>query len=90
MNDMEILYFSLTIAIALVTILIVVTIITLFTLQKVKVYYESSHGNNSMGGHEIISVLKLMWWVFMGRIKPKEESTIYYIRKIETITGKKI
>ena len=54
----------------------------------VKVYFEDKNG--SMGGWEIVSIFKLMWWIFLGRIKPKENSTIYYIRKIETITGKRI
>ena len=56
----------------------------------VKVYYESSDGDSSIGGYEFVSIFKLMWWIFKGKIKPKEKSTIYYIRKIETITGKKI
>jgi hypothetical protein len=56
----------------------------------VKVYYESSDGNDSTGGYEFVSIFKLMWWIFKGRIKPKEKSTICFIRKIETITGKRI
>jgi hypothetical protein len=56
----------------------------------VKVYFESNDSENSIGGYEFISIFKLMWWIFKGRIKPKEKSTIYYIRKIETITGKRI
>ena len=56
----------------------------------VKVYYESSDGNDLFGGYEFVSIFKLMWWIFKGRIKPKEKSTIYHIRKIETITGKRI
>lgn len=56
--------------------------------MKFKVYYESK--NSYMGGYEIVSIFKLMWWLFLGRIKPKENSTIYYIRKIETIDGYRI
>jgi len=48
-------------------------------------YYVSEDTN--MGGYEIVSVFKLMWWIIQGRIKPKENSTIYYIRRIETING---
>lgn len=53
--------------------------------MKVKVYFVSEDTN--MGGYEIVSIFKLMWWIFQGRIKPKENSTIYYIRRIETING---
>ena len=54
----------------------------------VKVYFEDKNG--LMGGYEFVTIFKLMWWIFKGGIKPKEKSTIYYIRKIETITGKRI
>jgi hypothetical protein len=54
----------------------------------VKVYFENE--GSTMGGWEIVSIFKLMWWIFLGRIKPKEKSTRYYITKIETITGKRI
>ena len=54
----------------------------------VKVYFESEGA--AMGGWKYVSIFKLMWWLFLGRIKPKEKSTIYYIRKIETITGRRI
>ena len=54
----------------------------------VKVYFEDKNG--SMGGYEFVTIFKLMWWIFKGKIKVKENSTIYYIRKIETITGKRI
>jgi hypothetical protein len=56
--------------------------------MKVKVYFISE--DTEMGGHEIVSIFKLMWWIFLGRIKPKENSTIYYIRRIETVNGKRI
>jgi hypothetical protein len=56
--------------------------------MKVKVYFEDSE--SSMGGWEIVSFFKLMWWIFLGRIKPKEKSTIYFIRKIEAIGGRRI
>jgi hypothetical protein len=56
--------------------------------MKVKVYYEND--TSSQGGYEIVSILKLMWWIFLGRIKPNDKSDIYYIRKIETITGRRI
>ena len=56
--------------------------------MKVKVYYENDI--SSMGGYEIVSIFKLMWWIFLGRIKPNDKSDIYYIRKIETITGRRI
>ena len=56
--------------------------------MKVKVYFEGS--KSSMGGWEIVSIFKLMWWIFIGRILPKENSAIYFIRKIETIDGRRI
>jgi hypothetical protein len=56
--------------------------------MKVKVYFEDS--KSSMGGWEIVSIFKLMWWIFLGRIRPKENTTIYFIRKIETIDGRRI
>ena len=56
--------------------------------MKVKVYFEDN--KSTMGGHEIVSIFKLMWWIVIGRIKPKEKSTIYFIRKIETISGTRI
>lgn len=43
-----------------------------------------------MGGYEIVSIFKLMWRIFSGRINPKEKSTKYYIRKIETLNGTRI
>ncbi len=56
--------------------------------MKVKLYFEDS--KSSMGGWEIVSILRLMWWIFLGRIRPKENSAIYYIRKIEAIDGQRI
>jgi hypothetical protein len=56
--------------------------------MKVKVYFENSE--STMGGVETVSILKLMWWLFIGRIKPKEKSTTYYIRRIETVYGCRI
>jgi len=56
--------------------------------MKVKVYFEDK--DSSMGGWEKMSIIKLMWWIFLGRIKPKEKSAIYFIRKIETVDGKRI
>ncbi len=56
--------------------------------MKVKVYFENN--KSTMGGWEIVSIFKLMRWIFLGRIKPKENSTIYFIRKIETIDGHRI
>lgn len=56
--------------------------------MKVKLYFES--GDGSMGGHEIVSIFKLMWWLLLGRINPKEDSARYYIRKITTVNGKRI
>jgi hypothetical protein len=56
--------------------------------MKFKVYFEDKE--SSMGGWEFVSLFKLMWWLFLGRIKPKEDSTIYYIRKIETSDGLRI
>jgi hypothetical protein len=56
--------------------------------MKVKVYFENI--NSSMGGHEVVSIFKLMWWIFLGKIKPKENSATYYIRKIEKIDGTRI
>ena len=54
----------------------------------VKVYFENK--NSSIGGVEIVSVFKLMWWIFIGRIMPNEKSTIYFIKKIETLNGTRI
>jgi hypothetical protein len=56
--------------------------------MMVKVYFENE--GSTMGGWEIVSIFKLMWWIFLGRINPKEKSTRYHIRKIETITGSRI
>ena len=56
--------------------------------MKVKVYFEDE--KSTMGGDEVVSIFKLMWWLFLGRIHPKEKTTIYYITKIETICGVRI
>lgn len=56
--------------------------------MKVKVYYENH--NSTQGGFEIVSFFRLMWWLFFGRIRPKEKSDLYYIRRIETIDGERI
>jgi len=56
--------------------------------MKIKVYYENK--TSSIGGWEVVSIFKLMWWIFLGRINPKEKSAIYFIRKIETIGGVRI
>lgn len=56
--------------------------------MRVKVYFENK--DSSMGGWEIVSIFKLMWWIFLRRINPKENSTTYFIRKIETIDGIRI
>lgn len=46
-----------------------------------KVYYENI--NSTQGGWEYVSL-------FIGRIRPKNYTDIYYIRKIETIQGVRI
>ena len=46
-----------------------------------RVYFENKE--STMGGYEDVGFFKLMWWMFLGSIKPKEKSDIYYIRKIE-------
>jgi len=56
--------------------------------MKVKVYFEDE--KSTMGGYEIVSIFKLSWWLFLGRIHPKEKTAIYYITKIETICGVRI
>ena len=56
--------------------------------MKVKIYFENK--NQSQGGYEIVSIFKLMWWIFLGRIRPKEKSSKYFIRKIETLNGVRI
>ena len=56
--------------------------------MKLKLYFEDRDG--TMGGWEYVGLLKLMWWIFTARIRPKENSTIYYIRKIETKNGLRI
>lgn len=57
-------------------------------ILKVKVYFENN--DSTMGGCEVVSIFKLSWWLFLGRIHPKEKTTIYYITKIETICGVRI
>lgn len=54
----------------------------------VKVYYEN--GYSTQGGREYVSLFKLMWWLFIGRIKPKDDTDRYYIKRIETIRGRRI
>ena len=54
----------------------------------IKLYFEDK--DSKQGGFEYVSLTKLMWWIFLGRIKPKEKSAVYYIRRIETINGKRI
>ena len=49
--------------------------------MKYKLFYENK--NSTMGGYEYCGFLKLIWWIFLGRIKPTENSDIYYIKKIE-------
>lgn len=56
--------------------------------MKLKLYFEDR--NSTMGGWEYVGLIKLMWWVFTNRIRPKENSTTYYIRKIETKNGLRI
>ena len=56
--------------------------------MRVKVYFEDI--NSVMGGNEVVSIFKLAWWLFLGRILPKENSAVYYIRKIETMNGVRI
>lgn len=56
--------------------------------MKFKLYFEDRDG--TMGGWEYVGLLKLIWWIFTTRINPKENSTIYYIRKIETKNGFRI
>lgn len=56
--------------------------------MRIKVYFENE--KSTMGGFEIVSIFKLMWWIFLGKINPNENSSRYYIRKIETIKGKRI
>jgi len=56
--------------------------------MKLKVYYENIY--STQGGWEYVSLFKLMWWLFIGRIKPKDDIDIYYIRRIETIRGVRI
>jgi hypothetical protein len=56
--------------------------------MKVKVYYEDL--GSTMGGWEIVGIFKLMWWIFIGGIRPKDKSARYYIKKIETIYGFRI
>lgn len=56
--------------------------------MKVKVFYEDK--TSSMGGCEIVSIFRLAWWMWLGRIKPNENPTIYHITKIETVDGTRI
>ncbi len=58
--------------------------------MRLKVYYESNHKGNSIGGYEFVSIFKLMCWLLKGKINPKENIGVYYIVKIETNTGKRI
>ena len=57
-------------------------------IMKLKLYFEDRNG--TMGGWEYVGLLKLMWWILIGRIRPKENSAIYFIRKIETKNGMRI
>ena len=52
--------------------------------MKVKVYFE----NNEWMGNRFNFQVDVV--DFFERIKPKENSTIYFIRKIETIDGHRI
>jgi hypothetical protein len=54
----------------------------------VKVYFENEESTE--GGYEVVSRFKLIWWIFKGRIRPKQNTDIYYIRKIETMDGRRI
>lgn len=56
--------------------------------RNVKVYFENWDG--TLGGNETISIFKLFWWLYFGKITPKEKSDRYYIRKIETDFGDRI
>ena len=56
--------------------------------MKLKVYYENI--NSTQGGWEYVSLFKIMYWLFIGRIKPKDNTDRYYIRKLETIEGVRI
>lgn len=56
--------------------------------MRFKLHFEDE--NSSMGGWEYVSLFKLMWWIFLGRINPNEKTTTYYIRRIETSKGKRI
>lgn len=54
----------------------------------IKVYYENE--KSTQGGWEYVGFFKLMWWIFLGRIKPKDNTDLYYIRKLKTISNKRI
>lgn len=54
--------------------------------MKLKLYFEDN--KSSMGGWEIVSLFKLMWWIFLERIKPKQKSSIYFIRKLKPLMVK--
>ncbi len=56
--------------------------------MKFKVYFENK--DSTMGGHQIVSFWKLVKWLFLGRISPKEKSDRYYIRKVEDSNGHRI
>ena len=56
--------------------------------MKLKVYYENI--NSTQGGWEYVSLFKIMCWLFIERIKPKDYTDTYYIRKIETVEGVRI
>lgn len=76
------------IIISLLTITIL-TILFYFILKRnIKVYYENCEG--AVGGHETVSIFKMFWWLYFGRINPREKSDKYYIRKIETDYGDRI
>jgi hypothetical protein len=53
-----------------------------------KVYFENK--DSTMGGYEHVSFIKLVWWLILERINPKEDSDIYYIRKIKNKIGIRI
>ena len=52
-----------------------------------KLYYENK--NQTQGGWEEVGFFKLTYWLLFGSIFPKDNSDIYYIRRLER-NGKRI
>lgn len=53
---------------------------------KVKLYFENKE--STMGGWEIVSLPKLIWWLFLGRINQKRILRYIILEKLKRLTEK--